>query len=370
MPVLRASRDRSVSLGLLLAGGLAACGGGGGDGATSAAPPPADARYPQAAAQEVDAAALARTSDVLSGNPYTRFLLVERNGVLVMEEYFNRTNPSTPLDVRSVTKTVTSILIGIALDLGLIRDVDQTVGDHLFPVVPTLGPDKAAITIRQLLTMTSGLPWRELNSTVQDYSAWVGSDDPLLWMLERPFQHPPGEVWNYNTGASHILSAILTEATGASARDFAQAYLFAPLEEEVGPWVADNRGYCFGGHGVSLRGRTMIKLGRLFLDGGTWQGRLVVSESWVRESTAHHNDTGDALPYASGYGYLWWMGRDPRTGLEYKMAVGYGGQFIVVVPERNTVVAAATAWSSVRSADANFMLVLRTIVEQVLPSLR
>ena len=365
MGVLGTPSARSVALAALLVG-LASCGGGGDDGAAA---PTATERYPQAAAQGIDARGLESASDTLSANPYTRFLLVERNGVLVMEDYFNRADPAMPLDVRSVTKTVTSILIGIAVDQGLIRNLNETVGDYLAPVVPSLTADKARITLRQLLTMTSGLPWRELNSAQQDYSVWVSSDDPLLWILNRPLEHPPGEVWNYNTGASHILSAILTEATGVSARDYAQAQLFGPLDEDVGPWVTDNRGYCYGGHGVSLRGRTMIKLGRLFLDGGTWQGRLVVSEGWVRQSTAWHQDTGVALPRASGYGYLWWIGRDPRTGLAYRMAVGYGGQFIFVVPARNTTIAAATSWSGVRSADTNFMLVLTTIVDTILPSL-
>lgn len=355
----------TVAFALSLAGALTSCGGGAGGGRG----PAAAERYPLAAAQGIDSQGLRSASAALAANPYTLFLLVERNGVLVMEDYFNQANAASAYDVRSVTKTVLSILIGIAIDQGLIRSVDQTVGDHLSAAVPALGAEKTRITIRQLLTMTSGLPWRELNSVEQDYFAFVNSPDPLLWILNRPLEHPPGEVWNYNTGACHILSAILTEAAGASARDFALAHLFGPLDEEAGPWLTDNRGYCFGGHGASLRARTMIKLGRLFLDAGTWQGRLVVSQGWVRESTAWHRDTGDALPWASGYGYLWWIGRDARTRLEFRFAMGYGGQFILVVPERNTTIAAATQWSNVQDAGANWMLVLRTIVETILPSL-
>jgi CubicO group peptidase (beta-lactamase class C family) len=351
---------------LVFSGALASCGGGAEDVGTL---PAGGGRYPQAAAQGVDPRGLETASATLAANPYTHLLLVERNGVLVMEDYFNGASAADALDVRSVTKTVMSILVGIAIDQGLIRSVEETIGDYLTPVVPSLTAEKAGITIRQLLTMTSGIPWLELGSEEQDYSAFVSSPDPLLWILSRPLEHPPGEVWNYNTGASHILSAILTEATGASARDYGQAQLFDPLDEQVGPWLIDSRGYCYGGHGVSLRGRTMIKLGRLFLDGGTWQGRLVVSEGWVRESTRWHQATGEALPWGSGYGYLWWMGRDSRTGLEFTFAVGYGGQFILIVPDRNTTVAAATAWSGVRTADANWMLVLSTIVEAILPSL-
>jgi CubicO group peptidase (beta-lactamase class C family) len=351
---------------LLLVAVAVSCGGGGESPASS---PAGGDRYPQAAAQGVDPRGLENAAATLAANPHTHLLLVESNGVLVMEEYFNGASASSAYDVRSVTKTVMSILIGIAIDQGLVRSVDETVGDYLAPVLPSLEPEKGRITIRQLLTMTSGLPWLELGSEEQDYFAFVNFPDPLLWILSRPLEHLPGEVWNYNTGASHILSAILAEATGASAREFGQAHLFGPLDEEVGPWVTDPRGYCYGGHGVSLRGRTMIKLGRLFLEGGTWEGRLVVSESWVQESTTWHHATGDALPWGSGYAYLWWLGRDSRTGLEFTFAVGYGGQFILIVPARNTTIAAATAWSGVREADTNWMLVLRTIVETVLPSL-
>jgi CubicO group peptidase (beta-lactamase class C family) len=341
-----------------------ACGGSGEN-----SPPQGD-RYPQAAAQNVDPQGLERAHGALAANPYTRLLLVERNGVLVMEDYFNGGAATVAYDVRSVTKTMTSILIGIAIDRSLIRSVDQTIGDFLDPVAPGLDPSTAQIRIHDLLTMTSGLPWRELNSGLQDYFAFVGSPDPLRWILDRPLEHPPGEVWNYNTGATHILSAILTEATGMSARSFAQENLFGPMESEVGGWLADPRGYNYGGHGISLTGRTMVKLGRLFLDGGAYRGRQVVSSEWVRESTAQHYSTGNVLPWSPGYGYLWWIGRDDRTGLTFYFAMGYGGQFIVDVPSRNATIVAATEWYATPDAGDNWYRVLQTIVETVLPSLR
>ena len=109
--------------------------------------------------------------------------------------------------------------------------------------------------------MTSGLPWHELNSVEQDYSAWVSSPDPLRWILDKPLDHEPGSFWHYNTGASHIASAILTEATGQSARAFAQDQLFGPLDSVVGNWPADPRGYNYGGHGISLQARTLVRFG-------------------------------------------------------------------------------------------------------------
>jgi CubicO group peptidase (beta-lactamase class C family) len=333
-------------------------------------PTPATERYPQAAAQDVDAQALDRARTLIAGNPYVRCLLVERNGVLVMEEYFNGSDENVFFDVRSITKSVMSALVGIAIERGAIRSLDQTVGEILDPVVPGLEPKKRAISLRHLLTMTSGLPWRELNSVEQDYSAWVSSPDPLRWILDRPLDHEPGSFWHYNTGASHITSAILTEATGQSARAFAQDQLFGPLDSVVGNWPADPRGYNYGGHGISLQARTLVRFGRLFLDGGTFHGRQVVPASWVREATATHWSTNNAMPWGSGYGYFFWTDHDARTGLDYYFATGYGGQFVVNVPAANATIVATTAWSGVPNAGANWSLVMGTIVQTVLPGLR
>ncbi len=353
-----------AALVVVVIGGLAGCGGGDEDSQTS------EDRYPLAAGQGVDPKGLERARADLTANRYVRCLLVERNDVVVMEEYFNGSGASEFYDVRSVTKSVTSILIGIAIDVGLIRDLDQTVGESLDGVVPGLAPDVRRISLRHLLTMTSGLPWRELNSTAQDYSEWVSSQDPLLWILSKPLEHTPGTYWHYNTGASHIPSAILSVATGQSARAFAQERLFGPLEAEVGSWPADPRGYNFGGHGIALQGRTLVKLGRLFIDGGAYRGRQIVSANWVRESIATRNPTtNDAVTWASGYGYFWWTGRDAVTGRSYYFAVGYGGQFVIDVPSANAVIVATTAWNGVSSADANFIFVLRTIIREILPSL-
>jgi CubicO group peptidase (beta-lactamase class C family) len=360
------SSTASALLTLAAAGVLLSCGGGGG---AEDAPAAAD-RYPAAAAQGIDPRGLEAAYATFGASPYSRCLLVERHGVLVMEEYFNGNTSASSFDVRSVTKSVTSVLVGIAIDQGLIRSLDQTIGDFLTPVVPALEPQTARIPIRDLLTMTSGIPWRELNSAEQDYSAWVTSSDPLVWILSRPLEAKPGQLWNYNTGASHVLSALLSEAAGVSARAFAQDRLFGPMDSEVGGWLADPRGYNYGGHGISLTGRAMVKLGRLFLDGGAYRGRQIVSTAWVRESTTLRYSTREAVAWGSGYGYQWWLGRDSRTGLDFYFAMGYGGQFIVNVPARNATIAAATAWSGVSNAGDNWYLVLRTIVETILPSLR
>ncbi len=287
-----------------------------------------------------------------------------------MEEYQNGASADTFFDVRSVTKSVMSVLVGIAIERHALHGLDQTVGEILDPVVPGIAAEKQAITLRQLLTMTSGLPWRELNSVEQDYSAWVSSPDPLRWILDQPFDHAPGTFWHYNGGASHIISAMLTQTTGLSARAFAQAQLFGPLDSAVGAWPADPRGYNFGSHGIQLQARTLVRFGRLLLDGGVYRGRQVVPASWIREATATRWSTANAMPWGAGYGYLFWTDRDPVTGRDYYFATGYGGQFVVNVPAANATIVATTDWSGVANAGANWSLVMGTIVQTVLPGLR
>jgi CubicO group peptidase (beta-lactamase class C family) len=217
--------------------------------------------------------------------------------------------------------------------------------------------------------MTSGLPWRELNSPLQDYFPWVSSPDPLLWILQKPFAAEPRTKWNYDTGASHIPSAVLTAATGLSERELASRNLFTPLGEDIGPWPADPQGRYYGGHGISLTGRTLIKIGRLMLDKGVHRGKQIVSERWVKESTTEYHTTNNALPRCSGYGYLWWSGRDAGSGLTFTAAVGYGGQFIIIVPEKDAVIAAATSLSS-PNARASENFAISTIMQNVLPHLQ
>jgi len=358
----RATYGRRVASLALAALVATACGAG-------SSPYPNDERYPLARAQAVDPSGLANARSLLAPNLSTRSLLVERNGVVVMEEYMNGAGGDSAFDVRSITKSVMSLLVGIALDEGRLQSLDEPIGPRLAAVVPNLPDDKRAITVRQLLTMTSGIPWKELGTTEQDYGAFVGSPDPLRWILERPLEYRPGTTWHYNTGASHILSAVLTEAVGLPAHEYAQRKLFGPLDAEVRGWVSDPRGYDFGGHGISLTASALVKLGRLMLDGGRYRNRSIVPPEWIRDSTQPLWLTNEAVPWGTHYGYMWWSGRDSRTGLSFTFATGYGGQFIVLVPARNTVIAATTAWNGVPDAGANWSLVLRTIVEQVLPSL-
>ncbi len=267
-------------------------------------------------------------------------LLIVRNGYLVYENYFGvpeRINYAN--EIHSCTKSVTSILVGIALAQGLIGSVDDYVLDY-FPdrTFDNMDDDKQAITIRHLLTMTSGLPWDESSypwgHPLNDYSAIVNSSDWVQWMLDRPMEYAPGEVWNYNTGGSHVLSAIVSEASGINTSVFADTYLFTPLGITSFAWPGDANGHAMGGSDLYLIPRFMAKIGYLMLRGGHWEGQTIVPLAWVLESSVNHHNFIPNNPNAEGYGYQWWT--YPR--LSAYCARGYLGQYIWVIPSHDLVV--------------------------------
>lgn len=287
--------------------------------------------------QGVNSTALQEMEDEISlrtwGNDIIS-LLVVKNGYLVYENYFgdpNRINQANEL--HSCTKSVTSILMGIALAQGLIHSVNDYVLDY-FPDRTFNNTDerKEAITIRHLLTMTSGLPWIE--SGHSDYAALVSSDDWVQWMLDRPMQYEPGQVWLYNTGGSHVLSAIISETSGMPTADFANTYLFTPLGITSFDWPGDPNGHAMGGSDLYLIPRFMAKIGYLMLRGGLWENQQILPRSWVLESSANHHNFIPHNPASEGYGYQWWT--YPRDGAY--CARGWLGQYIWIVPSHNLVI--------------------------------
>jgi len=327
------------------------------------------APYPEAEKQNLDGQALLAATGRLSRVDGMRGFLVARNGVLVVEEYFNGVGRSDVSDVFSVTKSVTSSLIGIAIAEGFLEDTDETLADHLVPgVVGSLEPDKAAITIGDLLQMAGGFEWAQ-GVRGPDFGLWWFSSDHVQFVLDRPLVDAPGSRFSYSDGMAHLLSVILTEATGSSANAFAEQRLFEPLG--IGPrtWLTGSRGYNFGGVRLHLTLRDMWAFGELYLNGGSVAGRQVVPADWVNRSTAHQIATDGLTPFGPDYGYLWWIG----AGAPYSFyfANGYGGQFIVVVPEaRLVVVTQCDAVSSQSVSGARWYEILSTIVQQVIPAAR
>ncbi len=263
-------------------------------------------------------------------------ILIVRNGYIVFEQYLNpEYNQSTLHPIFSCTKSVLSALIGIAIDKGYIESVDQKILDF-FPNQTFANPDprKENITIKNLLTMTSGLDWHELDVSYYDpnnsYNKLVTSTSWVQYVLDRPMAADPGETWNYNTGDFHLLSALLQNATGLPTEDFAIDSLAAPMGVTDLFWPTDPQGISFGGSRLELAPRSMAKFGFLYLNNGTWDSQQLISKDWVVSSTSSYSSVDATTDYCHG----WW--RKPDLNTYY--ALGYAGQLIYVVPQYDLVV--------------------------------
>ncbi len=258
-----------------------------------------------------------------------RSVLIQKNGKMLGSEYFNNASPNYPYNIKSASKSIISILVGIAVDQGKIY-VDETLG-HYFPEYFEANPDpkKEAITIRNLLSMQSGLE----TTSFYNYGAWVISDDWVEFQLDQPFDDEPGGKMVYSTGTSHLLSVIITKATGMSTKAFAEEYLFDPLNIDAGGWDRDPQGYYMGGNNMALTPDDLLKIGQLMLNVGTYDGQRIISKEWVIDSFKTYTRS-NYNPY--DYGYMWW--NRPVAGHKVFFAWGYGGQYIFMIPELDSVV--------------------------------
>jgi CubicO group peptidase (beta-lactamase class C family) len=255
-------------------------------------------------------------------------LLIIRHGYLISENYFGHYQADTQHELYSVTKSFIATLIGSALDRGHITGTDQRVVDF-FPerTFDNLDSQKAAMTLDDVLTMRTGLDWEEGNPAYRDLYI---SPDWLEYMLDKPLDSAPGTQFNYCSGCSHVLSAIVQETTGTNPRDFAEQVLFKPLGITNMRWDANPAGTPIGGWGLWLTPRDMAKLGYLYLRHGEWDGQQIISSAWVENATRTHTATDGEL----GYGYQWWTFPD----LKAYAALGLDGQTVLVIPELDLIV--------------------------------
>lgn len=256
---------------------------------------------------------------------------VIRNGYMVLDATVHPFRPGSRHIIHSCTKSIVSALVGIAIDKGYIEDVDQLILDF-FPerTVANLDPNKEKMTLEHVLTMTTGL-------TCQDsyLYRWQGLDemrqsqDWIQFMLDLPMSEAPGTRFEYCNGASFLLSAIIQETTGVNALAFAEKNLFGPLGISDVVWPSNPQGITIGWGELRMLPHDMAKIGYLYLKEGLWDGQQVVSSAWVEASTSQHI----SATLQDGYGYQWWV---DSSGVY--MALGYAGQFIFVVPEKEMVV--------------------------------
>jgi CubicO group peptidase (beta-lactamase class C family) len=279
------------------------------------------------------------------------FLLI-KDGILVVEEYFGDLGRVRGPSLRGVfgtrihhlgstTKAVTSLLIGIAIDRGFIEGVDVPVFDF-FPEYRELrNAEKDRILLRHLLTMTAGLEWEqfrfEWSDPRNDGAQMWHVDDPLEYTLAKPVVAEPGEKFEYSNGISTLLGAVIKNATGGEADEFAEEYVFRPLGISVFEWTRYPDGSIETDGGLALTPRDLANIGQLFLDGGLWRGERVVSREWISESTRTHFKFRGS---AGGYGFKWQqMDLDYRgENVAYYFMPGYGGNLLAVIPRFNMVV--------------------------------
>ena len=265
------------------------------------------------------------------GMPRMRSLLVSHDGELVLEEYFNGQSARRPANVKSVSKSVLSALVGIAIGQGHIAGVDQPISDY-FAAQLGDSPDagKGAITVGNLLSMQAGLE----TTSFYNYGAWVLSDDWIGFALDQPVLAPPGTRMHYSSGNTHLLSGILTQATGKSTLQYARDVLGAPLGIQIDAWPQDPQGIYFGGNNMEFTPRQMLAFGELYINDGEIDGRQIVPAEWIEQSLTPR--VRSRRNTERQYGYGWWI-RD-MAGLPTAYAWGYGGQFILLVKDLDLVV--------------------------------
>ncbi|MEW5869311.1 MAG: serine hydrolase [Chloroflexota bacterium] len=271
-------------------------------------------------------------------------IVVVRKGYIIFERYQHGFGPEDTHPVASVTKSFTSALIGIAIDAGYLKDVDQKALDFFPEYIPAASDvQKRAVSIRHLLTMTAPFAWKSGARGHEPLDRLRRQRDWVAFILDMLGRNGQLGRFQYSSAASHLLSAILTRATGICAREFANQRLFAPLGVRQIPdheiksflvddvfganatgWVKDPQGNSAGGWGLCITPRDMARFGFLYLNRGAWEGQPIVSGAWVDESTA---------PNPNGYGYQWWLKETAYA------ASGYGGNHIFCVPGKDLVVA-------------------------------
>jgi CubicO group peptidase (beta-lactamase class C family) len=295
--------------------------------------------------------------------PQVRSLLVVRHGYLVYERYWHGFDAADGHNSHSVTKSVTSALVGIALADHKLKSLDQTVGELLAThLPPNADPRLRRVTIQQLLTMTSGLG-SDARPGGRDELRWnrmLGSRDWVRHILGRRLETTPGASFAYSSAGSHLLSAMVADATGQPLLAYARAKLFAPLgiatdnalvqavrhwpptpaelaayEQAPVAWPTDPQGYHLGFAWLKLPARDLAKFGYLYLNGGRWDRTQVVPAGYMRASVQPHSKPPSSGP-EDGYGYQWWTTSvDAHPSF---FAAGAGGQFIQVIPELDLVV--------------------------------
>ncbi|MBI9044655.1 MAG: serine hydrolase [Anaerolineaceae bacterium] len=279
-------------------------------------------------------------------------IVIIRKGYIAFEKYYHGYSPLETHNIASVTKSITSALIGIAIDAGHLESIDQKVLDFFPEYIPGSGEIlKRTITVRHLLTMTAPFAWKTTNARgYEPLDRLRRQPNWVRYILSQMGRNGQLGKFQYSTAGIHLLSAILTRTTGMCAREFANEHLFKPLGmkeipdynmesfqledvfgKNVTGWINDPDGNTAGGWGLTMTPRDMARFGYLYLNRGVWGNKQIVSEAWIDESTA---------PNPNNYGYLWWLRKEGNTFIY--SAMGSGGNLICCIPGKDLVIVIAS----------------------------
>lgn len=265
-------------------------------------------------------------------------VLVARHGYIVAERYYRGYDEYYAFNVRSVSKSYLSAMVGIAIEQGVIKNTSKKMIGY-FPEYDSPEIDKRTrdITIKHLLTMQGGLEHEHYN-----YSRLYYTDNWIKSAIEEPLTYDPGTTHSYNTFHTHLLSGIITKQSGTNSLYFGQTFLCDPLGTTIQNWEQDAQGIYFGGNSMYFTTRDMAVLGYLYLNDGEINGVRIVPDEWVEKSIKNTMPVWQSGwtwgPVTDGgYGYLWWLGK--IQGYNVFMAIGYGGQFVACFPELDLIIA-------------------------------
>jgi hypothetical protein len=263
--------------------------------------------------------------------------------------------------MQSVSKTVTSILIGIAVTRGDFKAPLSTPVLHYFDEtkVKNIDPRKRRMTLQNLLTMTSGFDWNEevaYDDPTNPSDLMEATDDWVQFVIDRPMATEPGTVFAYSSGVTELFAYIFKKETGSDIEDYARRYLFGPLGIVHYHWKRTPLGVVDTEGGLFLRTEDLTKLGLLFLHDGDWNGRRIVSAEWIKESVTPRIDAGEGFKY----GYFWWLLPYGPSGKTAWVARGFGGQRLIVFPDEQVIVT-STAWHILDDASIEFDVVKRLL---------
>jgi CubicO group peptidase (beta-lactamase class C family) len=269
--------------------------------------------------------------EIAAAYPDITGVVVIRRGAIAFERYYGTEyGQDDPVKIRSITKSVTGTLIGMAIADGALT-LESTIGDLIPDLIPAgADPLTPSITVEHLLTMTAGWAW-DIHT---DYPAIIGSEHWTDLTLGLPVAYEPGTFYAYNTGGSHLLSVIVEAATGMDTIKYADSRLFGPIGINRPRWQRSPQGHVSGGFGLELNARDLARFGLLALRSGEWDAEQIVPAEWIAAATTYKS-TGDTTGYAA-YGYQWWV--IPESPYQAYFGLGFGSNYLYVAPALDLVV--------------------------------